>query len=327
MANNKIQKAVQNQAPEAQAKQSVNAMLNGLLDGEKYRRRFDELLGKRTPQFLSSLVTMINDNKDLQEAFWQSPMSVIKSALQAATYDLPIDPALGFAYIVPFNNSYKDENGNWQKKKQATFVIGYKGMTQLCLRTGAYSRIPDAVDVREGELVSYDRLTGDAEFRWIEDEDERDALPIVGYAGYFRLKNGAEKTIYMSRKQIEKHEQKNRKSKDKSKGWRENFDEMARKTVIRRLCGKYALMSIEYQDSADRDSMNLATALAAQDFPEETVELSGGEDLIVDEGTGEAMLPEPGPQEHVPVMYDQAEYAGEMPDFMKGEENNEHAEV
>ena len=327
MANNKIQKAVQNQAPEAQAKQSVNAMLNGLLDGEKYRRRFDELLGKRTPQFLSSLVTMINDNKDLQEAFWQSPMSVIKSALQAATYALPIDPALGFAYIVPFNNSYKDENGNWQKKKQATFVIGYKGMTQLCLRTGAYSRIPDAVDVREGELVSYDRLTGDAEFRWIEDEDERDALPIVGYAGYFRLKNGAEKTIYMSRKQIEKHEQKNRKSKDKSKGWRENFDEMARKTVIRRLCGKYALMSIEYQDSADRDSMNLATALAAQDFPEETVELSGGEDLIVDEGTGEAMLPEPGPQEHVPVMYDQAEYAGEMPDFMKGEENNEHAEV
>lgn len=331
MANNKIQKAVQNQAPEAQAKQSVNAMLNGLLDGEKYRRRFDELLGKRTPQFLSSLVTMINDNKDLQEAFWQSPMSVIKSALQAATYDLPIDPALGFAYIVPFNNSYKDENGNWQKKKQATFVIGYKGMTQLCLRTGAYSRIPDAVDVREGELVSYDRLTGDAEFRWIEDEDERDALPIVGYAGYFRLKNGAEKTIYMSRKQIEKHEQKNRKSKDKSKGWRENFDEMARKTVIRRLCGKYALMSIEYQDAADRDSMNLATALAAQDFPEETVELSGGEDLIVDENTGEvtdpAALPEPGPQEHVPVMYEQAEYAGEMPDFMKGEENNEHAEV
>ena len=327
MANNKIQKAVQNQAPEAQAKQSVNAMLNGLLDGEKYRRRFDELLGKRTPQFLSSLVTMINDNKDLQEAFWQSPMSVIKSALQAATYDLPIDPALGFAYIVPFNNSYKDENGNWQKKKQATFVIGYKGMTQLCLRTGAYSRIPDAVDVREGELVSYDRLTGDAEFRWIEDEDERDALPIVGYAGYFRLKNGAEKTIYMSRKQIEKHEQKNRKSKDKSKGWRENFDEMARKTVIRRLCGKYALMSIEYQDAADRDSMNLATALAAQDFPEEAVELSGGEDLIADEGTGEVMLPEPGPQEHVPVMYSQAEYAGEMPDFMKGEENNEHAEV
>jgi len=296
MANNKIQTAVQNQAPEVQAKQSINAMLNGLLDGEKMRGRFEELLGKRTPQFLSSLVTMINDNKDLQQAFVDNPMSVIKSALQAASYDLPIDPSLGFAYIVPFS-----VNG----KKTATFVIGYKGMTQLCLRTGAYSRIPDAVDVREGELVSYDRLTGDAEFKWVEDEDERDKLPVVGYAGYFRLKNGAEKTIYMSKKQIDKHEEKNRKGQYKGKGWRENYDAMARKTVIRRLCGKYALMSIEYQDSADRSSMNLATALAQQDFPEDTVELTGGEDLIVDESTGEAFLPEPGIEDHVPVMYEQ----------------------
>ena len=320
MANNKIQAAVQAQASEAKAQQSIGAMLNGILDGEKYRRRFDELLGKRTPQFLSSLVTMINDNKDLQEAFMQSPMSVIKSALQAATYDLPIDPSLGFAYIVPFNNSYKDNDGNWHTKKQATFIIGYKGMTQLCLRTGAYSRIPDAVDVREGELVSYDRLTGDAVFKWIEDEDERDKLPVVGYAGYFRLKNGAEKTIYMSVKQIKKHEENNRKGKYMGKGWKENFDAMARKTVIRRLCGKYALMSIEYQDAADRDSMNLATALAAQDFPENTVEVE------VDESTGEVMLPEPSAADHVPVMYDQAEYAEAMPDFLNEEEQN-HAEV
>ena len=318
MANNKIQAAVQQQAPEAKAQQSVNTMLNGILDGEKMRRRFDELLGKRTPQFLSSLVSMINDNPDLQAAFYANSMSVIKSALQAASYDLPIDPSLGYAYIVPYKN---------KGKPTATFIIGYKGMVQLCLRTGAYKCVPDAVDVREGELVSYNRLTGEAVFNWIEDEDEREKLPVVGYAGYFQLKNGAEKTIFMTVKQIEKHEQKNRKGDYKGKGWRENFDAMARKTVIRRLCSKYALMSIEYQDNADRNTMNLATALATNDFPEETVELSGGEDLIVDESTGEAMLPEPGPQEHVPVMYEQAEYAGEMPDFMKGEENNEHAEV
>lgn len=318
MANNKIQTAVQNQAPEAKAQQSVNTMLNGILDGEKMRRRFDELLGKRTPQFLSSLVSMINDNPDLQAAFYANSMSVIKSALQAASYDLPIDPSLGYAYIVPYKN---------KGKPTATFIIGYKGMVQLCLRTGAYKCVPDAVDVREGELVSYNRLTGEAVFNWIEDEDEREKLPVVGYAGYFQLKNGAEKTIFMTVKQIEKHEQKNRKGDYKGKGWRENFDAMARKTVIRRLCSKYALMSIEYQDNADRNTMNLATALATNDFPEETVELSGGEDLIVDEGTGEVMLPEPGQQEHVPVMYEQAEYAGEVPDFMKGEENNEHAEV
>ena len=270
-----IQKAVQANKPEAKAQQSVNVILSGILDSQKMRIRFEELLGKRTPQFLSSLVSMINDNPSLQKAFYESPMSVIKSALQAASYDLPIDPTLGFAYIVPFNNRIKDASGGWTTKMQATFVIGYKGMTQLCLRTGAYSRIPDAVDVREGELVSYDRLTGDAEFKWVEDEDEREKLPIIGYAGYFRLKNGAEKTIYMSRKQIENHEKKNRKGAYMGKGWQDDFDAMARKTVIRKLCGKYALMSIEYQDGTDKDTLNLATALAQQDFPE--VDMETGE--------------------------------------------------
>lgn len=293
MANNKIQAAVQQQKPEAKAQQSVNTMLNGILDGEKMRRRFDELLGKRTPQFLSSLVSMINDNPDLQAAFYSNAMSVIKSALQAASYDLPIDPSLGYAYIVPYKN---------KGKPTATFIIGYKGMVQLCLRTGAYKCVPDAVDVREGELQSYNRLTGEAVFNWIEDEDERESLPIVGYAGYFQLKNGAEKTIFMTVKQIEKHEQKNRKGEYKGKGWRENFDAMARKTVIRRLCSKYALMSIEYQDGASKDTMNLATALAAQDYPDDMVEIP------VDEETGEvveqAALPE-------------AQYGEELPDFLK----------
>ena len=281
MAQTKIQTAVNAQAPEAKAKQSVMAMMNGLLDGEKMRKRFDELLGKRSAQFISSLVNMVNDNEYLQEAFYQSPMSVIKSALQAASYDLPIDPALGYAYIVPFKN---------KGKQTATFIIGYKGMIQLCLRTGAYQSVPDAVDVREGELVSYNRLTGDAEFRWIEDEDEREKLPIIGYAGYFRLKNGAEKTIYMTRSQIEAHERKNRKGEYMGKGWKEDFEAMAKKTVIRKLCSHYALMSIEYQDTASRDTMNLATALAATDgpvneVPEGVVEYT---DYVVDESTGEA---------------------------------------
>jgi len=298
MANNKIQTAVQQKAPEARAKQSINTMLNGILDGENMRRRFEELLGKRTPQFLSSLVSMINDNPDLQAAFYSSSMSVIKSALQAASYDLPIDPALGYAYIVPFKV---------KGKPTATFVIGYKGMVQLCLRTGAYKCVPDAVDVREGELVSYNRLTGEAVFNWIEDEDARDELPIIGYAGYFQLKNGAEKTIYMSRKQIEKHERKNRKGEFMGKGWREDFDAMARKTVIRRLCSKYALMSIEYQDNADRNTMNLATALAQQDFPDAA--LPEGEDApVVDETTGEV---------NEPAALPEAPQDLEYPDFLK----------
>lgn len=259
-----------------QKQPSVNQLMNSILDGEGMRKRFNDLLGDRAPQFLSSIVSLVNADKNLQRAFYESPMTVIQSALKAATFDLPVEPSLGYAYIVPFNN-YKDG----VKRMEASFIIGYKGMVQLCLRTGAYARVPDAVDVREGELVSYDRLTGDAEFRWIEDEDQREALPIIGYAGYFRLKNGAEKTIYMTVKQIEGHEKKNRKGQSMGKGWREDFDAMARKTVIRRLCGKYGLMSITYQNG-DAKTMQLAQSV----MEEEPV---GSEYIDVDKDTGEAM--------------------------------------
>ena len=251
-------------APQEKAKQGITAMVNAFLDGNKMRARFDELLGKRTPQFMSSLVSMINDSQQLQQAFNENPMSVVKSALQAASYDLPIDPTLGFAYIVPFKVRDKASGAY---KMTATFVPGYKGMIQLCLRTGAYERIPDAVDVREGELIRYDRLTGDCEFSWIEDEEERDKLPVIGYAGYLRLKNGAEKTIYMTKKQIEKHEVKNRKGQYMSNTWKDDFDAMARKTVIRRLCSKYALMSIDYLDG-NSETVKLAQAVAQQDMPD-----------------------------------------------------------
>lgn len=259
-----------------QKQPSVNQLMNSILDGEGMRKRFQDLMGERAPQFISSIVSLVNADKNLQRAFYESPMTVIQSALKAATFDLPVEPSLGYAYIVPFNN-YKDG----VKRMEASFIIGYKGMVQLCLRTGAYARVPDAVDVREGELVSYDRLTGDAEFRWIEDEDQREALPIIGYAGYFRLKNGAEKTIYMTVKQIECHEKKNRKGQSMGKGWREDFDAMARKTVIRRLCGKYGLMSITYQNG-DAKTMQLAQSV----MEEEPV---GSEYIDVDKDTGEAM--------------------------------------
>ena len=213
----------QNAAPAQQAaKQSISQLVNAFLDGNAMRKRFEDLLGKRTPQFVSSLCQLITADRNMTEAFQQNPMSIVSSALKVASFDLPLEPSLGFAYIMPFRD--KD------KGMTATFVIGYKGMVQLALRTGAYSRVPDAVDVREGELISYDRLTGDCEFKWIEDEAEREATPIIGYAGYFRLKNGAEKTIYMSMAQLEAHEKKFRKGQYMSKGYREFPDSMYRKT-------------------------------------------------------------------------------------------------
>lgn len=255
-----IQNAAAAPAPAQQAKQSVAQMVSALIDGNAMRKRFDELLGKRAPQYISAITSLITTDETgkMQQAFADNPMSIIQAALKIANFDLPIEPSLGFAYIVPFKN---------KGKMTATMVIGYKGMVQLALRTGAYSRVPDAVDVREGELISYDRLTGDCEFKWIEDEAEREATPIIGYAGYFRLKNGAEKTIYMSKAAIEAHELKNRKGEYMGKGWRDDWDAMARKTVVRRLIGKYGLMSIDYQQGSD-ETVKLAEAVMNEEQPD-----------------------------------------------------------
>ena len=235
-----IQKATQTKTPTAA--KSVNQIVNSILDGEAMRRRFDDLLGKRAPQFISSLVSLVNATPQLQQAMYEAPMTVIQSALKAATYDLPIDASLGYAYIVPFKN--KQPDGSY--RNEAAFILGYKGMHQLAMRTGAYKTI-NVLDVREGELRSYNRLTEEIELDFIEDEDDREQRPVIGYVGYFRLINGTEKTIYMTKKQVEAHEKKHRKGQYMGKGWRDDWDAMARKTVYRQLIGKWGLMSIDYR--------------------------------------------------------------------------------
>lgn len=257
MEANKIQKATATAAPAAKASQTVNQLMNSILDGEGMRKRFNDLLGKRAPQFISSIVSMVNADKIMQMAFYESPMTVIQAALKAATFDLPIDQNLGYAYIVPFKN-YKKDTG--KSVHEATFILGWKGMHQLALRTGAYKTI-NVIDVREGELESYNRLTEEVKINFIEDEEERESKPVIGYLGYYRLVNGAEKTIYMSIKQIEAHEQKFRKGQNMGKGWREDFDAMARKTVYRKLIGKWGVMSIDYRTVGE--GQQIADALAA----------------------------------------------------------------
>lgn len=228
--------------PTTAAHENVAATFNALLSKEGYQKRFNALLGKRSPQFIGSLVTMINDDQNMLEVYRDNPNSIIKAALRAAAYDLPIDPALGQAYIVPFRN---------KGKMEATFIIGYKGLYQLAVRTGVYKKI-NVVDVREGELIKYDRLTEEIELQWYTDEEEREKAPIEGFCAYFELTNGMRKLLYWSKKKINAHEEKFRKGKFQSKGWRENWEAMAAKTVLRALLSKWGLLSINYQTADDR---------------------------------------------------------------------------
>lgn len=270
----------------APAQQNVNQLMNTILDGDKLRGRFNELLGERTPQFISSLVSMVNADQNLQRAFYEAPMSVIQSGLKAAAFDLPIDQSLGYAYIVPFKKNFKDENGEWKSKSEASFILGWKGMNQLALRTGAYKTI-NVVDVREGELKSYNRLTEEVELDFIEDDELRASKPVIGYVGYYRLVNGAEKTIYMTVKQIEAHEKKFRKGKNMGWGWQNDWDAMARKTVYRQLIGKWGIMSITYQNA--QEGASLAQQMEDEYDLENPDTIDASYSAVVDQTTGEVI--------------------------------------
>lgn len=263
--------AAQEHKPDAlaQAKsKSVAAVMNELLDRNGIKARINELLGRRAPQFTGSLVSLVNADNNLQQAFAQAPMTIIQAALRAATYDLPIDPGLGYAYIVPFKNRQQDGS----TRMEASFIMGYKGMYQLAMRTGVYRKL-NVVDIREGELKSYDRLTEDIVIEFIDDEEEREQKPVIGYCGFFRLVNGMEKYIYMSVAQIRKHEEKNRKGKYMGKGWRDDFDAMARKTILRKLIGKWGIMSIDYQ-TASPAMVKAAEAIAKGDDEYNTLDVT-----------------------------------------------------
>lgn len=285
-------KRAQETAIQAKAGNTVASMFNAMLSKDGYQKRFEELLGNRAPQFIGSLATMISDDSNMMQVFHDAPATIIKAALRAAAYNLPIDPALGQAYIVPFKNKKKD--GSY--KMEATFILGYKGMYQLAVRTGVYANI-NVVDVREGELKRWNRLTEEIDIQFIEDDEEREKLPIIGYCGYFRLTNGMEKTIYMTKKQIEAHEKKFRKGQYMSKGWRDDAEAMSAKTVLRRLLGKWGLLSIEYQGN-DPAVLNAASAIASGRFDDEDLPSA----IDVDADTVPDELPPASPTAKVDMM-------------------------
>lgn len=225
---------------------SISAVFNELIDREGMKNRIQEIMKERAPQFTASVVSLVNSNPQMQQVFRDAPVTIIQSALKAATYDLPIDPALGFAYIVPFNKWDKDTKTSHM---EAQFIMGYRGMLQLAYRTGVYENI-NVTDIREGELKSYNRLTEEIDIEWIEDEVERNKKPIIGYAGFYKMKTGMTKTLYRSVAALNAHEEKNRKGKNKSAVWTTDYEAMCTKTVLRELIGKWGIMSIDYQNVA-----------------------------------------------------------------------------
>lgn len=211
--------------------------LKTMINDERTQKKFRELLGKKAPGFLTSLLNTINGNKQLQQA---DASSIMKAGAIAATLDLPIDPNFGYAYIVPYNNKGKNE---------AQFQMGYKGFVQLAMRTGQYKKITVS-ELYEGQFKSYDPITDNLEY----DLNDKISDETTHYIAYFKLLNGFEKYFIMSKEEVEEHARKYSKTFNASfSNWKTNFDGMAKKTVLKLLLSKFGIMSIEMQTAQKAD--------------------------------------------------------------------------
>lgn len=198
--------------------------VKSMLETPAFKKKFEEMLGKKAAGFISSIIAVTNSSNYLMKA---DPATVIGAAAQAAMLDLPINQSLGFAYIVPY-------------KGAAQFQLGYKGYIQLAQRTDKYVDIGSAT-VYEGELETKNRLLGRFEF------GEKTSDKVIGYLAYFKLKNGFEKYLFMTIDEAQKHAQKySQNYKGGTDKWGlADFNVMAEKTVLKRLLSKFGPLSIE----------------------------------------------------------------------------------
>lgn len=226
-----------------------------------------QVLHEKKSSFVNNITALVSNNAALQEC---QPMSLVYTALKATALDLPLDPNLGFAYIIPYKNSKKGIT-------EAQFQIGYKGFIQLAIRSGQFLII-NVTDIRDGEVVAENLLTGEITFARATDREQK---PVIGYAAYFRLTNGFSKTLYMTVGEVKAHAGRYSQTfsskldyiRNSSK-WTTDFDAMAKKTVLKRLLSKYAPLSVEMRMAIQDDQAIIDDQGEAQylDNPEQNLE-------------------------------------------------------
>ena len=239
-------------------------MLKSVINAPSVQEQFKNAMGGHKDAFVASLIELYTGDKALQSC---KPQLIVAEALRAATMRLPINKALGFAYIVVYNNNQKMPDGSWQKVPTPTFIPGYKGYIQLAMRTGEYKTI-NADIVYEGEISGFDKLSGTIKF-----DGQKTSDKIIGYFAYFEMLNGFKKTLYMTLDEMASYalryspsfKGRNKPTKEAlvkiaqenaptgKVGWEGNFNDMALKTVLRRLLGKYGYLSVEMQEAVAGD--------------------------------------------------------------------------
>ncbi len=232
---------------------------------------------ERAKRFVATITSAVAVNPALQEC---ETGSILAGALLGESLNLSPSPQLGQFYLVPFDITLKDKNGKVikdennkpVKEKRASFVLGYKGYVQLALRSGYYKHL-NVIEVKDGEFISFNPFTEELVCNWISDYEQRNAAETIGYAATFEYLNGYRKNIYWTKKRMILHADKyspafsanaygkylrgeipNDELWKYSSFWYKNFDDMAKKTMLRQLIGRWGVMSTELSIAYERDN-------------------------------------------------------------------------
>lgn len=227
---------------------SKELTVKSMFTQDSIKKRFDELLGKKAPGFISSVLQIVQDSKLLAKA---DPKTVLNAAATAAILDLPINQNLGYAWIIPYENKRTGE-------VVAQFQLGYKGFIQLALRTNQYAQI-NATPIFENQFKSWNSVTEqlDGDFHKFGTGE------ILGYAAYFKLNSGFTKIDYWPMDKVKEHARKYSKTYDKKNKsgklffspWNDSdqFDAMCLKTVLKNTLSKWGIMSIQLETAVMAD--------------------------------------------------------------------------
>ena len=221
----------------SQKKKSPSQMMRDVVSTEGAKNLLADSLKENSGAFAASVIDLYGSDSYLQQC---DPSKVFQEALKAVSLKLPINKQLGFAYIIP-----RRSKGVWTP----SFQLGYKGLIQLCMRTGAYRYI-NAGAVYEGELLKMDKLTGEVDL-----SGEATGETVVGYFAFIETLNGFRKTLYWTKEKLLRHAARYSDSyRSGSAIWKDNFEEMAIKTVLKYLLSHWGIMSIEMETAMTADA-------------------------------------------------------------------------
>lgn len=244
---------------------------NAMLENTRTQEYLTNVLGEKKQTFVSNMVALVSSNKALSEC---DPSTIMFSCLKATALGLALDPSLGLAWVLP----YRDNKNN---TTVATFQLGAKAYTQLALRTAQYKKI-NVRDVREGEIVGEDFVSGEMQFKKLE--KDREKAPVVGYVAMFELINGFSKQLYMSNEEIDAHAKRFSQTYRKGYGLWTDKDmrpKMAEKTVLKMLLSKWGVLSVEMEQAIKSDSAVLGENNSVRyiDNEEDAIDLEKAADV------------------------------------------------